>query len=237
MSYGYNFYFDDGGDVLTFPITPPSLSIKVGSKNEVVTLINEGDVNILKAPGLIEVSFEARFPMRQYPYARAYSNFKNYFDKFKELKTQKKPFHFIVARDSFGGKRSWDTDLYVALEDFTLNEDAGEGDDVLISFNLKQYKDYGVVRLKTPETTTATTTSTSEKPRETKEPTSESYTIKSGDTLWAIAKKAYGNGAEWTKIYNANKSVIEAEAKKHGKLSSSNGHWIYPSTKITIPTK
>lgn len=237
MRNGYNFYFDDNGDVLTFPITPPSLNITVGSKNEVVTLINEGDVNILKSPGLIEVSFEARFPMRQYPYARTYSSFQNYFDKFKELKEKKKPFHFIVVRDSLGGKRSWDTDLYMALEDFTLKEDAGEGDDVLISFNLKQYKNYGIVKLKTPTTTSATTTSTSSKPRETKAPAAETYTIKSGDTLWAIAKKKYGNGAEYTKIYNANKSVIEAEAKKHGKSSSSNGHWIYPGCKITIPAK
>ena len=60
--------------------------------------------------------------------------------------------------------------------------------------------------------------------------------IKSGDTLWAIAKKKYGNGAAYTKIYNANKSVIEATAKKYGKKSSSNGHWIYPGTKLTIPS-
>lgn len=238
MSYGYNFYFDDGGDVLTFPITPPSLSIKIGSKNEVVTLINEGDINILKSPALIEVSFEARFPMRQYPYARTYSDFQNYFDKFKELKEKKKPFHFIVARDSLGGKRSWETDLYMGLEDFTLDEDSNEGDDVLITFNLKQYKNYGVVRLKTSSTSNSTSTSTSSKARETtKGSNTESYTVKSGDCLWNIAKKYYGNGAEWKKIYNANKSAIEADAKKHGKSSSSNGHWIYPGLKLTIPAK
>jgi nucleoid-associated protein YgaU len=35
-----------------------------------------------------------------------------------------------------------------------------------------------------------------------------SYTVQSGDTLWDIAKKFYGNGTDWTKIYDANKSVI-----------------------------
>jgi nucleoid-associated protein YgaU len=35
-----------------------------------------------------------------------------------------------------------------------------------------------------------------------------SYTVKSGDTLWEIAEAAYGNGAEWTKILEANKSSI-----------------------------
>lgn len=35
------------------------------------------------------------------------------------------------------------------------------------------------------------------------------YTVKKGDTLWAIAKKYYGNGAKYTKIVNANKSKIK----------------------------
>ncbi len=35
-----------------------------------------------------------------------------------------------------------------------------------------------------------------------------SYTVKSGDTLWEIAEAVYGNGAEWTKIVNANSSSV-----------------------------
>ena len=96
MSYGYNFFFGDGGDVLTFPITPAELTIKVGSKNSVVTLINGEDINILKSPGLTEVEFEARFPMRKYPYSRKPEDFQTYFDKFKELKEKKKSFIFIL---------------------------------------------------------------------------------------------------------------------------------------------
>lgn len=234
--YGYNFYFKDGSDVLTFPITPSELSIKVGSKNKVITLIGEGDINILKSPSLIEVEFEARFPMRKYPYSREVSSFEEYFNKFKELKEDKKSFRFIVARTTPNGSRTWDTNLLMALEDFELTEDADEGDDVLISFKLKQYKEYGVKTVKV-ENSKPTTTSTSTTPRSTDNKTKspQSYTIKSGDTLWGIAKTFYGSGAKWTTIYNANKSIIESTAKKHGKQSSSNGHWIYPGTKLTIP--
>ena len=117
-AYGYTFYFDIGGNLLTFPITPGELKIKVGSNNDTVTLINEGDINILKSPSLTEVKFEARFPMRKYPYSRNPSGFQSYYDKFKELKEKKKSFRFIVARETVAGKRTWDTNLLMALEDF-----------------------------------------------------------------------------------------------------------------------
>lgn len=236
MTNGYNFYFADGSDVLTFPITPGELKIKVGSKNKVVTLISEGDINILKSPSLTEVSFEARFPMRKYPYSRTPDSFQNYFDKFKELKEGKKSFRFIVARMTPGNRGLWDTNILVALEDFEIKESADEGDDVLISFQLKQYKEYGVTTLKV--STNKTTTSTASKPRsgDNGSKKSEPYTVKPGDCLWNISKSFYGNGVKWKTIYNANKTVIENTAKKrrNGK-GSSNGHWIYPGTKLTIP--
>ena len=77
------------------------------------------------------------------------------------------------------------------------------------------------------------TTTTSGTARTSK--TSKTYTVKSGDCLWNIAKKFYGNGSKWTTIYNANKSTIEARAKKAGKKSSNNGSLIYPGTVLTIP--
>ena len=63
----------------------------------------------------------------------------------------------------------------------------------------------------------------------------KTHTVGSGDTLWGIAKKAYGNGAQSSRIYAANSAVIEAAAKQHGKSSSNNGWWIYPGTVLAIP--
>lgn len=36
----------------------------------------------------------------------------------------------------------------------------------------------------------------------------EFYVIESGDSLWKIAEKAYGNGAKYTAIFDANREVI-----------------------------
>lgn len=239
MYNGYEFYFKIGSKLLTLPITPAELTITSGSNNKVVTLINEGDVNILKSPSLTEISFEARFPMRKYPYSREVEDFEYYFDEFTKLKTDKKPFKFSVVRATPNGKRTWGTSFLVSLEELETKESADEGDDVLVSFNLKEYKEYGVEILAKAKETKPTTTSTTSKSRSTasKDTSSQSYTVKSGDCLWNIAKKFYGNGADWKKIYNANKSIIESTAKKYGKKSSSNGHWIYPGCKLTIPAK
>lgn len=64
---------------------------------------------------------------------------------------------------------------------------------------------------------------------------SSTHTIKRGDTLWGIARKYYGAGSKWKTIYDANKDIIESTAKKYGKKSSDNGHWIYPGVTLTIP--
>ena len=47
--------------------------------------------------------------------------------------------------------------------------------------------------------------------------------MKAGDTLWALAAKYYGSGAQYTKIYNANTDKI------------SNPNLIYVGQVLTIP--
>ncbi len=49
------------------------------------------------------------------------------------------------------------------------------------------------------------------------------YEIKSGDTLWAVAKKFYGAGNKYTEIFEANREVIKDPDK------------IFVGQKIRIP--
>lgn len=235
--FGYDFYFNIGGEVLTLPVTPASFKMTVGSNNKVVTLINEGDINILKSPSLTEFEFDARFPMRKYPYSRDPLNFETYLNKFTALMTEKTPFILNVIRTTPNGIGTWGTFRRVTLENLEVDENADEGDDVIVSFSLKEYKAYGVITHNSSNN--PTTTSTSETPRATDKNTSksDSYTVKPNDTLWAIAKAKYEDGSKWKLIYDANKEVIESTAEKNrGKgKGSSNGHWIYPNTTLVIP--
>lgn len=64
-----------------------------------------------------------------------------------------------------------------------------------------------------------------------------SYTVVKGDTLWSIAENLLGSPLRYAEIYNINRDIIEMEAQNRGKKDSSNGHWIFPGMKLTIPGK
>ena len=145
---------------------------------------------------------------------------------FEKLMTERTPFQFIVSRVSPSGRLLYDTNMKVSLENYTVTEDATKGPDVTVSITLKQYIDYATktVTVTKPATTESKPTIKEEKKRETSsKPTTKSYTVKKGDCLWNIAKKYYGNGAQYTKIYNANKGKIQ------------NPNLIYPGQVLTIP--
>lgn len=55
------------------------------------------------------------------------------------------------------------------------------------------------------------------------------YTVKKGDTLWDLARKYYGSGRKYTKIYNANKTASSG----FNKISDPNK--IYVGWTIKIP--
>lgn len=97
--------------------------------------------------------------------------------------------------------------------------------DISYEIEFMEAREIVVTTTKVQQTTTTTRPAT----------TSTTYTIKKGDNLWSIAKKFYGAGSKWGVIYNANKDIIEKTAKKHGKKSSDNGHWVYPGVTLTIP--
>lgn len=247
----YSFFLVSDNKKVQFPIAPSDLTITVNGRNETVDLINEGEVNLLKSPGLTEISFTAIIPqVNKYPFMANNEPIDTFVHFLNEMLEQKKPFRFVVVRTA-GTNLLFDTNLKVACESYDMKESAENGFDVELSISLKQYRDYGVktitlVSIQTnTQTNTSTTTTTkpsstttaasSSNKRETKSNSGKKYKVKSGDTLWAIAKKYYGSGNKWKKIYDKNKSVIENTAKKRGKKSSSNGHWIFPGTVLIIP--
>ena len=200
--------------------TPAKLTVKVKNKNKTLILLNEGEINFLRTPGLTEIVVPFTFPMltgRSPDY---------YLGTLERLKTSKEPTQFILVRCSPDGRTLYDTNMRVSVEDYNIVEDATKGLDVAVDVNLKQWRSYGTktATVEQPAESGQAATVTVEKERDASTaPTAKTYTVKAGDSLWAIAAKYYGKGAEYTKIASANTDKI------------SNPNLIYPGQVLTIP--
>ena len=69
---GYDVYLKN----CLLPVTPEKIQIKINNSNKTVTLINEGEINILKKAKLTDIEFEAEIPQVKQPYAVYKSGFK-----------------------------------------------------------------------------------------------------------------------------------------------------------------
>lgn len=223
---GYDFYL---GKCL-LPVPPEKLKMKINNANKTATLINEGEINIIKAAGLTDIEFECMIPQVKYPFAVYKSGFKKaeyFLNQFEKLKTGKKKFQFIVCRRMPDGKSLFNTNIKVTLESYDITEDAKEGFDLTVKIKLKQYRDYGTktVNIKIdgdkPQASAEPQRETDNSPAP---PAAQTYTVVSGDCLWNIAKRFYGNGSQYTIIYDANRDVI-----------GGNPNLIYPGQVLTIP--
>lgn len=216
---GYDFYLDR----CLLPIAPARLQMSIKNENKTVMLINEGQVNLLKAAGLTDIEFECTIPQVEYPFAVYTSGFRGaayYLDYFEKLKTRQRPFQFIVTRMMPDGMRLFGTNIKVSMEDYQITEDAEDGFDLSVKIKLKQYREYGTksVSVKGAVTDTAASGNASytvsvEQTRscESAPATNKvrSYTVKPGDTIFGIAKEMYGDGSKYQDIYNNNREIIK----------------------------
>lgn len=133
------------------PIAPEKITMQINGKNETATLINDGEISMLKTPGLSTVSFIVLFPNVKYPFAQypdGYHRAGYYLNKLEALMNKKKPFQFIVTRKTPVNKKLFNTNLTVSLENYQIIDDAKEGFDIKVQINLKQFKDYGTKTFK-----------------------------------------------------------------------------------------
>lgn len=208
-----------GGREINIPVLPAKLNVSSPGKNERVTVLELGEVLLLRKKGLRILSWESFFPVSKAPYTVGQiSDPVSIVQAIQKARDQKSPVRFLITGTDL------DCNLRMGIDSFEYEERSGELGDLYYTIKLYEWKDISPKRIVLPEK--------KEEPAKTKEPerpgkpeqTSKTYTVKPGDCLWNIAKKFYGKGSDYTKIYNANKGKI-----------GSNPNLIYPGQVFTIP--
>ena len=199
----YEVYIDD----MLIPIPPQKIPIKYPGQNETATLINGEEINITRPPGLAEISIDVVIPQMDYPCASwdgSVEDAEEFISRLQDLKESGDTFEFIVIRDSF------DTNMDVTLEDYKVSDDVKEGLDLVVSITMKEARHYGTKIMNfaiVPEQPIPAAASP-EPERPAAQPQVKTYTVKSGDCLWNIAKKQLGDGNRWKEIHNLNLDKI-----------------------------
>lgn len=234
----YAVFFDYNNTTYRLPVNPEEITIKSSQAVEKYVVLGLGQIAIPSGMELKEYSFECEIPKEAYSYVEVkndYTNSKLYQEETKNFNPAEKylkdfqqwrqdlvPIRFIAGR-GVSKKDMYEDSIntLVLIQDISVTEKAGEEGDKYVSFQLIEYREYDKKSAKEVDATTG-----KKKPdkKDGKNPNSKgTYVVQSGDCLWAIAKKQYGDGAKYTKIYSANKDKIK------------NPSLIYPGQKLVIP--
>lgn len=218
----YSIFFDYNNTTYRIPVNPEEVKTDNNLSIEKYNILNLGQVAVANYKELNKYSFETEFPYKAASYVNYKNNFKNsdfWVSLFEGWMKNKTVVRFIASNGI--GK---DINTLVLISSLGITEKAGEEGDKYISFELLEYRkfDKKVATVKDLGGNKATSNQSSNENSNPKA-TNRTYTVVSGDTLWGIATRYYGNGAQYPKIYNANRNII------------SNPNLIYPGQRLVIP--
>lgn len=215
-------------DKFILPVNPEAFSFKETHENTSVNVNKLGEVNVLGYRKLKEGTISSFFPSQSYNFSKNGGRHdpKWYIDKILGWKAERKKVRVIIGKY---------INILCTIESFQYGEQDGTGD-VYFILAVKEYRAVEVEKLTSAEKSKLTAPQkkkeTPKKPQKKKKtpkrttenkPKVRTHTVKYGDTLWGLAKKYYGNGALYTKIFNANRNRM------------SNPNVIYVGWVLTIP--
>lgn len=218
----YSIFFDYNNTTYRIPVNPEEIKVENNLSIDKYNVLGLGEVAVANYKELNSYSFETEFPFNITSYVNYNKDFKNsdfWINLFETWMKNKAVVRFIATNGI--GK---DINTLVLIESMGVTEKAGEEGDKYISLELLEYREFNkkIAIIKT-ENNKGTSNNANSTSQTNPKATTKTYVVKSGDTLWGIARTYYGNGAEYPKIFNANRNII------------SNPNLIYPGQKLVIP--
>lgn len=215
----YRMYILLGQDEWELPVLPEDLKVKSPGDNSTAKVLSLGEINRLEQKGLREIEIESMWPKNRIPLvsSKTLPDPMAFVKAVQSYRDQKKPARLLICGTDL------DINMNVGIEDLDYTEKGGEVGDIYYKLSLKEYRAYGPKKVDLPKPTAKPVATVQQPNRPGSASKPRTYTIVSGDTLWGIAKRYYGDGAKWPTIYQANGDKIK------------NPNLIYPGQVVVIP--
>lgn len=219
----YSVFIKSGGTRYKLPVNPEEIKKTTKINVEKYQVIGSGQVSVPTYQELTEYSIEdCELPHREMHYMESggKADPDYYIRMLKKAQKNLKKVQLIYSNGETD-----DESVSVLVESVEVTEKGGEEGDKYLTLSFLEYKapSKKFMAVVTPTQPAALQESA---PQETNPAVTDNktYTVVSGDSLWKIAKQFYGNGALYTKIYDANRGTI-----------GGNPNLIYPGQVFTIP--
>ena len=210
-----------GDDTIRFPVTPSEVACETSAVINTENVNDLGSISLFGGTELRTIPISSFFPNRQYSFC-TYSNVEppyEFVSKIEKWQNEGKKLRYIVS-DGY-------TNIPVMINSFTYREQDGTGD-VYFDLSLIEYKEIKLNKTTSSSSNNSSNNSTDRTTENAPKPTGENKThkVSSGDSLWAIAQKYYGDGSQYPKIKEANKEKY---------TSLNNNNIIYSNWELVIP--
>ena len=196
---------------LVLPVTPPRYFWRHPTKIEVVSLDQLGEATLHGGYKMGDCTLEnVLLPAQQYP--------------FMVPGSRAAPYEYLYDLEVWcdkGAQLQWivsgtSVNASVLIEEITQGEQDGTND-LYITIAMRQWQ-----RLETPVLALSGGGATTARDSQTGAASTKTYTVQSGDCLWNLAEKYYGDGTQYKKLAAANPEIT-------------NPNLIYPGQVLTIP--
>lgn len=184
-----------------FPVIPPSFEINGSATINTSNILSVGDIAVFGGLGLKTIELSSFFPNQEYSFCN-YNGFPKPYDCVNLIESWMKEgyiLRFIITETNIN--------FECIIADFNYREQ-DYSRDVYFTLSLKEYRRIQIskVNINNDEKLSSEKNVPLTKGFDTKQKT---HKVAEGDTLFKIAKKYYGNGDLWEKIYKANEDKIK----------------------------
>ncbi len=198
----YRVYLKQNGEQLLLPVTHAEIETRAGNQNKTAYILDFGEMNLAKKPGLSEIRFTVLLPGRPYSFVQRENGFlepEYFLNHFKEYKASAKPVQLILFRRFADGKQQFCGNTEVLLEEYTVTERGGEQGDFWVELFWKEWRAAKSIRYSIQGNRLLQ----QGQARQTKQPAA-TYTVQKGDSLWSIARRQLGDGAKYRQLAQKN---------------------------------